>query len=132
MVALRAARPDQPSCNLRSPPGGQPPKGQQKPPGEGQRLQGLDWTASLGASLGLWQGGKRQGTGHFKGVSHFQIHAPQQNLLGPDFHRPDRTSLRLAHLFDDLVGNGEQRWRNFQAQCLRRLPVYHYSGFRPN
>src|ERR1700738_3737344 len=26
------------------------------------------------------------------------------SLLGPDFHRPDRTSLRLAHLFDHLVG----------------------------
>src|SRR5271169_4218025 len=25
------------------------------------------------------------------------------SLLGPDFHRLDRTSLRLAHLFDDLV-----------------------------
>jgi hypothetical protein len=25
-------------------------------------------------------------------------------LLGPDFHRPDRTSLRLAHSFDHLVG----------------------------
>src|SRR6516164_11201226 len=25
-------------------------------------------------------------------------------LLGPDFHRRDRTSLRLAHLFDHLVG----------------------------
>ena len=24
-------------------------------------------------------------------------------LLGPDFHRLDRTSLRLAHLFDHLV-----------------------------
>ena len=25
-------------------------------------------------------------------------------LLGPDFHRLDRTSLRLAHSFDHLVG----------------------------
>src|SRR6516162_11119853 len=25
-------------------------------------------------------------------------------LLGPDFHRPDRTSLRLAHSLDHLVG----------------------------
>src|ERR1700756_401724 len=29
-------------------------------------------------------------------------------LLGPDFHRPDRTSLRLAHSFDHLVGAREQ------------------------
>ena len=28
-------------------------------------------------------------------------------LLGPDLHRLDRTSLRLAHLFDHLVGEGE-------------------------
>src|ERR1700751_184546 len=30
------------------------------------------------------------------------------SLLGPDFHRPDRTSLRLAHLFDHLVGTAEE------------------------
>jgi hypothetical protein len=29
------------------------------------------------------------------------------SLLGPDFHRLDRTSLRLAHSFDDLVGAGK-------------------------
>jgi hypothetical protein len=29
------------------------------------------------------------------------------SLLGPDFHRLDRTSLRLAHSFDHLVGAGE-------------------------
>src|SRR6185436_10301420 len=29
-------------------------------------------------------------------------------LLGPDFHQLDRTSLRLAHLFDHLVGAAEQ------------------------
>src|SRR5919197_6651716 len=27
-------------------------------------------------------------------------------LLGPDFHRLDRTSLRLAHSFDHLIGGG--------------------------
>ena len=30
------------------------------------------------------------------------------SLLGPDFHRLDRTSLRLAHSFDHLVGEGEK------------------------
>ena len=30
------------------------------------------------------------------------------SLLGPDFHRLDRTSLRLAHSFDDLVGASQQ------------------------
>jgi len=33
-------------------------------------------------------------------------------LLGPDFHRLDRTSLRLAHLFDHFVGAGEQKMRD--------------------
>jgi hypothetical protein len=34
-------------------------------------------------------------------------------LPGPDFHRLDRTSLRLAHLFDHLVGASEQRCGHF-------------------
>src|SRR5205823_10830621 len=33
-------------------------------------------------------------------------------LLGPDFHRLDRTSLRLAHSFDHFVGLHEQRGRD--------------------
>src|SRR5207248_4696375 len=37
-------------------------------------------------------------------------------LLGPDFHRLDRTSLRLAHLFDHLVGARAQRRRHVQAE----------------
>jgi hypothetical protein len=28
--------------------------------------------------------------------------------LGPDLHRLDRTSLRLAHLFDHLIGGSQQ------------------------
>src|SRR5947209_19606395 len=43
-------------------------------------------------------------------------------LLGPDFHRLDRTSLRLAHSFDHLVGEREQRGWNGEAsggeRCL--------------
>jgi hypothetical protein len=31
----------------------------------------------------------------------------RDSLLGPDSHRLDRTSLRLAHSLDDLVGAGE-------------------------
>jgi hypothetical protein len=30
------------------------------------------------------------------------------SLLGPDLHRLDRTSLRLAHLFDYLIGERDQ------------------------
>ncbi len=37
---------------------------------------------------------------------------------GPDFHRLDRTSLRLAHSFDDLVGASEERWWDRQFEQL--------------
>src|SRR6516225_1893366 len=46
-------------------------------------------------------------------------------LLGPDFHRPDRTSLRLAHSFDHLVSTGEQRRRHLEAERLRCLEIDH-------
>src|SRR5438876_7007945 len=51
-------------------------------------------------------------------------------LLGPDFHRPDRTSLRLAHSLDHLVGTGEQRGRNFEAERPGRLQVDDELEFR--
>src|SRR5215475_2961973 len=40
------------------------------------------------------------------------------SLLGPDFHRLDRTSLRLAHSFDHLVGDGEHAGRDGQGERL--------------
>src|SRR5436190_11552139 len=40
------------------------------------------------------------------------------SLLGPDLHRLDRTSLRLAHLLDHLVGAGEQRGWHREPQRL--------------
>ena len=44
-------------------------------------------------------------------------------LLGPDLHRLDRTSLRLAHLLDHLIGDGEHPWRHLDAEHSRRLQV---------
>jgi hypothetical protein len=37
------------------------------------------------------------------------------SLLGPDFHRLDRTSLRLAHSLDHLVGEQLHRVGHFDA-----------------
>src|SRR5437016_8508405 len=45
------------------------------------------------------------------------------SLLGPDFHRLDRTSLRLAHLLDHLVGASEQHGRHGEAERLGGLEV---------
>src|SRR5438046_6861125 len=45
------------------------------------------------------------------------------SLLGPDFHRLDRTSLRLAHSLDHLVGAAEQRRRDGQTERFRGFKV---------
>src|ERR1700740_827114 len=50
-------------------------------------------------------------------------------LLGPDFHRLDRTSLRLAHSFHHLRGAGEARRGDFKAERLRSLEVDHQFEF---
>src|SRR5262245_14180835 len=44
-------------------------------------------------------------------------------LLGPDFHRLDRTSLRLAHLFDHLVGAVEQNLWDGETALMTSSPI---------
>src|SRR3974390_1569716 len=51
------------------------------------------------------------------------------SLLGPDFHRPDRTSLRLGDLLYCLVGAGEQLSWNRNPDCLGCLEVDHKLEF---
>src|SRR6185436_13193511 len=46
------------------------------------------------------------------------------SLLGPDLHRLDRTSLRLAHSLDHLVGRSEQGRRHGKVENSRRPSVY--------
>ena len=50
------------------------------------------------------------------------------SLLGPDFHRLDRTSLRLAHSFDHLVGAGEQRGGTVRPSALAVLRLMNSSN----
>src|SRR6516162_6399040 len=56
-------------------------------------------------------------------VTQHSLPSGRYSLLGPDFHRLDRTSLRLAHLFNHLVGEREQGRRNVDVERLRRLQV---------
>jgi hypothetical protein len=44
-------------------------------------------------------------------------------LSKPDFHRLDRTSFVLAHLFDHLIGEREQCWRNGEAEYPCKSPT---------
>src|SRR5512133_3712310 len=47
------------------------------------------------------------------------------SLLGPDLHRLDRTSLRLADLLDHLISAGKQRGRHSEAERLGGLEIDH-------
>jgi hypothetical protein len=45
------------------------------------------------------------------------------SLLEPDFHRLDRTSLRLAHLFNHLVGMSDDTGCQIKVRCFGRSQV---------
>src|SRR5215471_8556284 len=52
------------------------------------------------------------------------------SLLGPDFHRLDRTSLRLAHSLDHLVGAHKQSGWHSKAERLGSLEIDEQFDFR--
>jgi len=51
------------------------------------------------------------------------LQAGRYPLLGPDFHQPDCTSLRLAHSLDHLVGERQQRCRNVEVSVLAAFKI---------
>src|SRR6187431_477472 len=57
------------------------------------------------------------------GATQHSLPSGRYPLLGPDLHRLDRTSLRLAHSFDHLVGSREQRGRHVDPERLCGLEV---------
>src|SRR3954451_8815947 len=59
------------------------------------------------------------------GATQHSLPSGRYSLLGPDFHRLDRTSLRLAHLFDHLVGGHLHDQRHLEPERLGGLEVDH-------
>src|ERR1700760_1566537 len=59
------------------------------------------------------------------GATQHSLPSGRYPLLGPDFHRLDRTSLRLAHSFNDLIGAGEQSRRHVDADRFGSPQVDH-------
>ena len=71
------------------------------------------------------------------GATQHSLPSGRYSLLGPVFHRLDRTSLRLAHsfnhlirlrcidvLFNQLVGANEKCQWYFESEHLGRLEIY--------
>jgi hypothetical protein len=56
-------------------------------------------------------------------VTQHSLPSGRYPLLGSDFHRLDRTSLRLAHLFNHFIGQRQQIIGDFDAERLGDLDV---------
>src|ERR1043165_9072512 len=63
------------------------------------------------------------------GATQHSLPSGRYSLLGPDFHRLDRTSLRLAHSFDDLVGASKEGRGHREAGCPRGFEVDNHIKF---
>jgi hypothetical protein len=59
------------------------------------------------------------------GATQHSLPSGRYSLLGPDFHRRIAPALPGAFLFDDLVGDGEQRRWHVEAEGLRGLEIDH-------
>src|SRR5882724_4482548 len=57
------------------------------------------------------------------GATQHSLPSGRYSLLGPAFHRLDRTSLRLAHSLDHLVGGYEERIGHREVECLGGFEV---------
>ena len=64
------------------------------------------------------------------GLMHRSKFVPSGRYALPDFYRLDRTSSRLAHSFDHLVGLSDERRRYFQSECLCSFQVDRENEFR--
>src|SRR5205809_6092081 len=64
------------------------------------------------------------------GITQHSLPSGRYSLLGPDFHRLDRTSLRLAHSFNHLISLCDKERRHFETKRFRGLEVDHQLEFR--
>src|ERR1051325_7436119 len=63
------------------------------------------------------------------GATQHSLPSRRYSLLGPDFHRLDRTSFVLAHSFNHLVGAGGEPGRHVEPKRFGGFEVDHEFEF---